>query len=143
MKKHWSKSSFYSYSTSELPYPPPPLRNWFPWVKLVTELPGDCMTVPVSLSIRVQSLKSNFCESWRVTGQISNRREGILIWLFITLVPKVLSCFLIHWLDNFMDFNGIWLVGSLSLVSKQIVCIIIGEVNQFVGHCQINLDTGY
>ena len=65
---------------------------------------------------------------------------GSDIGLFITLIPKVLF------------FGDFWLVGSFSWVSKRynhyslstegvILCIIIRDVNKFIGHCLSPLDS--
>ena len=67
--------------------------------------------------------------------------------LFIILVPKVLKyCFLIRWPNNFGDYNEFWLLGSLTFQSliliyrRVILCILIRNVHQFIGHCLIPLD---
>ena len=71
-------------------------------------------------------------------------REGDDIELFITLVPKVLC-------DNFGDFYWI-LIGlfikfrihtfqpPILLYRMGTLCIVIGNVHQFIGHCPIPLD---
>ena len=71
--------------------------------------------------------------------------------LFIALVPKVKSRFLIRWLNNFGDLSEFCLVDSLSWVTKRfnlkflsteevIMFIIFVDVHQFIGHCLIPLD---
>ena len=75
--------------------------------------------------------------------------EGGDIGLIITLVPKVPNLFLIRWLHNFRDIYLIligWFIKfsvqtfqTLIVIYKRgILCIIIGDVFHFIGHCVIS-----